>query len=378
MKIFVKKIPTVSIYFIIFAVIGVLMSSNDNENMGFKASKPKICISDLDNSEASKELVKFIEAKAEIIEMDTDEESVQDALYYQTLDCLLTIKDGFEDKLAAGETDDLFDSTKQPSTYKGELVDSQLNQYISAVAMYTASGYEPAKACSAAAETAELSVDVTIESFGKDSKGDNYMIGHFTQYLAYIFICVLVQSLVPIITTFNKKTLRQRIDSSSIPVSRKTAQVLAGASIVVTAVWILFMILGIAIYKGDMFSQNGLLAMLNSFVFILVAAGITLVIAQFDLNYNTLSMVSNVVSLGMSFLCGVFVPQSLLGSGVLTAAKFLPAYWFVRANNMLFGFSDEAFTKTKYFEYLGIELLFAAALFCFVFVLAKNKMKSDE
>ena len=183
---------------------------------------------------------------------------------------------------------------------------------------------------------------------------------------------------MPIITTFNKKTLRQRIDSSSIPVSRKTAQVLAGASIVVTAVWILFMILGIAIYKSDMFTQNGLLAMLNSFVFILVAAGITLVIAQFDLNYNTLSMVSNVVSLGMSFLCGVFVPQSLLGSGVLTAAKFLPAYWFVRANNMLFGFSDEAFTKTKYFEYLGIELLFAVALFCFVFVLAKNKMKSDE
>jgi ABC-2 type transport system permease protein len=109
-----------------------------------------------------------------------------------------------------------------------------------------------------------------------------------------------------------------------------------------------------------------------------VAAGITLVVAQFNLKDEIVSMISNVVSLGMAFLCGVFVPQYLLGDGVLAAAKFLPAYWFVRANNMLCGFSEEVFSMDKYMEYLGVELVFAAVLFIIVMIISKCKMRSAE
>lgn len=39
----------------------------------------------------------------------------------------------------------------------------------------------------------------------------------------------------------------------------------------------------------------------------------------------------NTVSLGSSFLCGVFVQQELLGETVPSIARFLPAYWYVKA-----------------------------------------------
>jgi len=31
----------------------------------------------------------------------------------------------------------------------------------------------------------------------------------------------------------------------------------------------------------------------------------------------------------MSFLCGVFVPQSVMNAGVVNASRFLPFYWAV-------------------------------------------------
>ena len=42
--------------------------------------------------------------------------------------------------------------------------------------------------------------------------------------------------------------------------------------------------------------------------------------------------VVNVISLGMSFTCGVFVSMSVLGKGVRAFAHFLPVYWYEIVN----------------------------------------------
>ena len=43
----------------------------------------------------------------------------------------------------------------------------------------------------------------------------------------------------------------------------------------------------------------------------------------------------NTISLGMCFLCEVFVPMELIGDNVKIVAQFLPAYWYETANNLL-------------------------------------------
>ena len=68
---------------------------------------------------------------------------------------------------------------------------------------------------------------------------------------------------------------------------------------------------------------------------------------------------------------GVFVDQQFLGSGVLSAARFIPVYWYVKANNTIFGRSGETYDITKVFEYIGVELLFAAFIFSILFLLTK-------
>jgi ABC-2 type transport system permease protein len=90
-------------------------------------------------------------------------------------------------------------------------------------------------------------------------------------------------------------------------------------------------------------------------------------------NHNAQSAVANTVALGLAFLSGSFVPQSLLNANVLAVARFLPTYWYVRASDQigrLSAFSWETL-KPVIFSFL-IQLGFAAALICIALVVARQ------
>ncbi len=91
-------------------------------------------------------------------------------------------------------------------------------------------------------------------------------------------------------------------------------------------------------------------------------------------NKNAQSGVSNVLSLGLCFISGVFVPQSLLSSGVLTIASFMPTYWFIKANNeigLLTNFTIE--NLSSILTAMLIQIGFAVALVSIALVIIKKR-----
>ena len=56
---------------------------------------------------------------------------------------------------------------------------------------------------------------------------------------------------------------------------------------------------------------------------------LTSFIVSFNINTESLPLLTNILALGMSFLCGVFVPQSVMAPGMVQASRFLPFYWSV-------------------------------------------------
>ena len=127
------------------------------------------------------------------------------------------------------------------------------------------------------------------------------------------------------------------------------------------------------LYQKDALQANAGYANLNSFVFLLFVIATALLISCFTPNDNTVNILANIISLGMAFLCGVFVPQSVLPDSVLGAAKFLPAYWYVRVNNMLGGFGKEVFDMEFYWLCIGIQLMFTVAIFAVTMVFSKQR-----
>ena len=157
------------------------------------------------------------------------------------------------------------------------------------------------------------------------------------RFLPYVLISVLINVLCPILLVMKKKDQRYRINCSSMKTSSFSGQLFAGSALLVAGIWVVLMIAVMVIYGGFFRGVNCWLAVANSFVFMLISAALALVVSSFGPAENVVSMITQCIGLGMSFLCGVFVPQSMLGDGVLAAAKFLPAYWYERANDILAG-----------------------------------------
>jgi ABC-2 type transport system permease protein len=122
---------------------------------------------------------------------------------------------------------------------------------------------------------------------------------------------------------------------------------------------------------------NLLLLYLNTLVFSITALSIAFLAGKFIKGYGAQSAVANVLSLGLSFISGIFVPQFLLGETVLKIASFTPTYWYIKAVEAIKDLSVYSFTNLKpVFADMLIQLAFAAA--CFIIALVASKQKRQN
>lgn len=376
MKIALKKLPAAIIYIGIFIGLTIAIANLNGDAEGFKDTKLDVCVMDEDNSEASRALKAFIEAKHDTIEVRNDKDSILDAIYYNTVDYILVIREGYSEKISQGGTEGLFLNYTKPGSFSDTFFNSTLERYTGTVSAFIAEGKDISEATAAAGEIMSEETEVTIETFeekGVTSYSDKFAA--YFQYMPYALVSVFISLLVPVLLVINGKEIRDRTNCSKLTTLSYSMQIFLGAAVVVMAVWSIFILVGFFI-NGFEFSGKIGLAILNSLVFTLVSAGIALFISALSPAEKVVSMIGNVVGLGMSFLCGIFVPLSVLGDGVVNISRFLPAYWYVRANNMLAGVSGEAFEKETFFMFLGIELLFAVIFFVLVLLVFRMKKKS--
>lgn len=379
-KILSKRIATPIIYISVFLAIAIIMSTQNNDISQYTDKKLDINVVDLDNSNASQSLIDFLSENHDVNKIEYDHDKILDDIYYQTTDYVLVINKDYEKKLEQGETEGLLSNYQIPGSYSSSLAESQIDRYISGVKSYIIGGFTLEESLSKTIDVLQNKTEVVQENFSsnnnKYSKNNNFK--YFFQYLAYIFIAILISSLVPILLTLNKKEIKARTNASCLSASKQTLQTGLGAVIYSLVIWLIFMISAMILSSSMFFSKEGMLAVLNSFIFMIVALSLSMFISSLAPSPKATDMIANTISLAMSFLCGVFVPMEFLSKPILNAAHFLPAYWFIRANNMLAGESGEIFKATEFFSFLGMELLFAAALFSLAMVVANVKRKSSS
>lgn len=372
-KIAWKRLPAISIYFIVFVALTFLLgtTSENNLNANFQSKSLDICVIDEDHSAASEGLVNYLDSIHNLFSLENDPEMLQDYLYYRYISYVLTIPEGFEEKLATGETEELLTNVKIPGSSTGYFVDQQVEQYIGNLQLYMAGGYSLTDALTATNETISDASETECLTFQQENTSTNERIFYFYQYLPYIFIVLLICGMAPILVTFNQKDINSRNLCSATSLGSRNFQLAASCILYSLLTWVAFLLFGIAVYGSDMFTEKALYAMLNSFAFLLVAASLAFLASYFVTNDGVANMIANALGLGVAFLCGVFVPQSMLSDQVLAVARFLPAYWYIRSNNMLAGFSTETFESQFYWTSIGIQILFAAAIFTVTLVVSK-------
>ena len=136
---------------------------------------------------------------------------------------------------------------------------------------------------------------------------------------------------------------------------------------------------GVCILFGREFLSSSLIGyyFLNTALMLGIALSLSYLVGLFIKNSNMLSGVSNLLSLGMCFLCGAFVPMSIMNKNVLKIAQLLPVYWYESINETLARYKTlSASAATEIWKSMGIEAMFVAA---FVFmILAVSKYKQQR
>ena len=359
-KILRSKLGIAAIYLVLFIMLSVAMTYSDSTADMFEQERLSVCVFDEDGTPESRALIDLIGKRNDIIQLENDRDVMIDALYYGRVDYAITIKSGYAGKLSAGDTEGLFESMHMHDSYSTVYMGQFLNEYAGTVCAYIAGGNDVTTAIEKAGAALLKDAEVTIAKF--DDKSGAVLSDHssfYFRFLTYALIGLTMSTLCPVLLAMNRKDVRYRTNCSGIHLNSYNIQIFTGSVIYIFFTWLVFMIIGVFM-NGGMFRGLQWLAVLNSFVFMIFSATLTIFVSSFDPGVNVINMITQIISLGMCFTSGVFIEQSMLGEGVLAAARFMPAYWYIRVNNMLSG--SEPFDAGFAASAILVEAGFAAVL----------------
>lgn len=373
-----KFLPTICMYFIIFTIISFMAIHFNiySEDSAFQTVSLDIGIIDEDQSFASAALQDYLNTLHTLTSLSYDEETLLDSLFYRNSDYILILPKGFEEKLLSQDAETLFETVQIPGIYSSAFIDEQINSYLKTVRIYLAGDFtleEALQHTNEALIAASNQVNVLTPEDNEKNSSSETAIYYYYRFLPYVLLSMILCGLTPILMIFWEKNLAKRTSCSSISLISRNLQLALGSILYCLSIWLLFILTARIFYGTEMFSEKGLLCIINSFLILPLGAAVSLIIGCFSPQGTAINMINNVFSLGMSFLCGVFVPQQQLGEQVLSFSKYLPFYWYIKNNDLISGFSEESFEMKTYWNYAGIQLLFSIAIFAVALVISKYK-----
>lgn len=364
-KVMRKYIGPMMMYVGIFASVMIaFMNFGSKGNADSYIDKEsKFSVIDHDKSDVSKALVAYLtDSQKRVKTVEDGRESVQDALYNRSVDCVIEIPAGFGISVKEGNGTDMLDITTIPGSQASMLFETRLDRYMNMLSLYIGMGDD---VTAADEQTRKVLVQTAEVKFADQSTaGAHSMMYNYYNYLGWTLICMMIIGVAPVLQVYNEKKLRARIECSSYRFTNLNKELVLGMAVTGVGVAIVFVALSLSLVGKSVLSGKGALFVLNMLVYSCVALSLAFLISKLTQSSQLLSMFANVISLGMAFLCGIFVPREFLGDGVLTIAHFLPAYWYggaaIDIDRYIYGSS-----LSGIFLSMAVQLLFAL-----VFILA--------
>ena len=374
-KISLRFFSSTIIYLVIYAVLALVIPNTNKSDAGaldFKAEKINIAVIDRDNSELSKDLYDYLDENHKIIDIGNDKEVWADELYYKTVTYILVVEDGFMDSFISGDYEELLTSYEDPASNSAFIVAGQVETYLRTLKGYLDAEYELTEAISQTRDTIEIKANVEFSNSKNEiAKVDSVSL-YFT-YLPYIILCMLINSLGPMLIIWNRPKLKARTSVSGKSLTSRTSALILAAITYSVFVFAIIIAFGMICFRKDFFNDRTIYYILNSINFLIVSVAITFMVSQFCKKAELLNMWSNILGLGMSFLSGIFVQRSLLPDGVVSFSKCLPTYYYISVTEELNNFNG-SLSNTAW-QCIVIQLLFALAIFGISLVIVKLKEK---
>lgn len=369
-----------SIFFLIFIVFGISASQRSDIKM-YEGTKPNVAVLDHDRSELSEGLKSYIGDQATIKHDNVALAEAQDALFYGDVSAIITIPEGFADAFSSNQ--EAVSMNQRPDDVNGVLLQQTINKYLDT--MHTYEKLYPSESVSQLHTLVQKNLNTSAQVTMSDSEevATSAMLrGAYFNYASYIMLVVTILMIgLTMHSLFDSEIMKRNL-IAPISQNRMNLKLVFCNLSVGIALWGLMMIMILCMVWDSMINLGGLLEVINAFVFMLMCVSMSFMFCVISTKSkhpdDMLNGISNIVGLGSSFLCGAFVPLSMIGENILVVSRFLPSYWYVKLNDALT--SAVHVNNTLIEEALmtyGILMLFAAAFLCIALVIMKSRRTQD-
>jgi ABC-2 type transport system permease protein len=370
LKIVKKYIPIIIVYTIVFIFFSVITTQSENTILNFEAVTPNIAIINNDgDTKILNTFINYLSQNANIVEIQNDEEAIQDALFFREISCVLIIPQNYTEDMFSGKNPEI--EIKKTEDGNSTYVELIAQRFLKITNIYIKTGMSEDEICTYIVKDLENQTTVTV-----DEKLDTSIYSKVKQYYNfsnYIFLSLCILIISEVMTSFKDTKIKKRNLMGTISYKKINIQIFLGNLCVTLGIWMFYVLISIALYGKIMLTQVGLLLILNALVFCITASAIGFLIANIVKSRVATNGIVNVISLGLSFISGSFVPQKYLGSTVLGIAKIFPSYWFITNNNKIVQLNEFNFESLKpIISNMGIVAVYVLIIFLIIEINKKN------
>lgn len=374
-KAFLKVLNKCKVPIIIYTVILVFFSAfnmqTSNNSVSFTASKPNILIVNEEKEEGiTKSFINYLNKNSNVISIESSEEKIDDALFYRDVSYVIYVPKDFSEEIISGKTPEI--KVKTVGDYGASLANMMVERYLKIANVYSDVAESKEELVHLVDDTLDTKVDVKITS-----KLDSNSIEKAAFYHNFLNYCILAGTIYVIcliLSSFKDENIKKRTMVSSMSNKKYNRILLLSNGLFAFILWIFYLLIAFILMGKVMSTIHGLFFIINSFIFTFCALTIAFLIANLVSNKNAVNGIVNVIALGSSFLCGSFVPASMLPDFVLKIAHVLPSYWYIKTNDLL-----------KEVEVFNIETIrpiltnmFIIICFSIVFIIITNVVSSKK
>lgn len=368
-----RNIVVALIYLVITFSLSFAMSATDNVTTVFEESRQDVCVINNDSSMLSAALYDYMAQKHNMVEIEDEIDKLQDAFYYNALDYMVRIPEGFGEAYLKDE-DVQLDITAAKDSPGSIYVRNQLDAYLMTYKAYSEIYSDRDTIVEKTKETMEKNTEVitgTMESNSPDAP----RFRSFFRMMPYAFISILIHIIGSVMVAFNQEQVYKRTRCSSSSPVKVSAQIVLGVALMAVAVWSVFFGLVVVIFKDELFGYSGSsYLIINSLAFVVVALALAFFVGSVSKNDSVVSVLGVSLSMIISFLGGIFVPLEVMGEGTLKISRLLPSYWYMtNLNSVVKATTFTEAMKTDFARGIYIQLSFAVAMIAIGFLAVRKR-----
>ena len=372
LKILRKNLFMIIVFTMILVVFAGFNMTSQDKSLSFNAVKPDILIVNYDKEEGvTKSFIEYIKENSKTPNIKDDEEARNDALFYNDVDYIIYIKEGFSEDFMKGNISSI--EVKKGNNFNASYAEMMIERYLKLASLYKNKVDNQDQLIKIINETLKNNTEIEITTKLDTDRLDR--VRFFFDFESYSLLVCLIFIISLILSIFNNEKIRKRNVISSSSYKKNNRLLLLSNLLYAFTVWLIYFILAIIILGDILWTSNGIMFVINSFVHLITITSLAFLIGNLVKNKDSVNGITNVIGIGTSFLCGVFVPLDYLPNSVINIAHLLPTYYYVKSNSIIKSLEEVNIETLKpVFINMGV-LIVSAIIFIILSNIVSNKKR---